>query len=567
MKKILIFIFFYNFSLAWAVDTYNATNNQLSIPKVNVGINTYTDVVITVGSIVSINGADTGTNDDTYNTANNQLSIPLVSADGVVYKNAVITVEKVIAIGNKLPTITWVQTSNSIPTTFESIGLYRSRNGFGAFDFFGKGYKSFFFTSGGEFNTPRSASDAGFLFYSINNKNEIFAETSPLSSNYIAGFVTNYLQGNFGSNSDSLIFIDQGRESLTLPTSQWDHSYLWRLDKVGQSWQVKEFAQELGKQFWHSSNNPIDINGDGVLDFTVSNLIDFNKCQILFVSNKLTGVHDIINLTSSLYKDNVAGQFTIPTSGSSALIKIAGGKYGVVSLPYSVNLPYASATMGTVATLTSDGKSVTSTQFIPVRGTQLTSDLTSTEGYNSIHVLDINGDGLDDFIGIAESSLGGLDNLKRVIVFTQNKDGTFKNANVDLVLPFTYSLPNNSNKPFSDTVSNEFLVIDIDGDGIQDLFFNTQMISQQSVDSYGIRGGLKNANGKFSQYSIPNAKIKFNNEKKPSSGYHYILPTEINGDGIIDFVLVGEDYDKSYISGSNIYGQFFKVSFLLSQKN
>ena len=143
MKKILIFIFFYNFSLAWAVDTYNATNNQLSIPKVNVGINTYTDVVITVGSIVSINGADTGTNDDTYNTANNQLSIPLVSADGVVYKNAVITVEKVIAIGNKLPTITWVQTSNSIPTTLESIGLYRSRNGFGAFDFFGKGYKSF----------------------------------------------------------------------------------------------------------------------------------------------------------------------------------------------------------------------------------------------------------------------------------------------------------------------------------------------------------------------------------------------------------------------------------------
>ena len=223
--------------------------------------------------------------------------------------------------------------------------------------------------------------------------------------------------------------------------------------------------------------------------------------------------------------------------------------------------------MGIVATLTSDGKSVTSTQFIPVRGTQLTSDLTSSEGYNSIHVFDINGDGLDDFIGIAESSVGGLDNLKRVIVFTQNKDGTFKNANVDLGLPFTYSLPNNSNKPFSDTVSNEFLVIDIDGDGIQDLFFNTQMISQQSVDSYGIRGGLKNANGKFSQYSIPNAKIKFNNEKKPSSGYHYILPTEINGDGIIDFVLVGEDYDKSYISSSNIYGQFFKVSFLLSQKN
>ena len=42
---------------AFAVDTYNATNNQLTIPSVNVGSTTYNNVVITVGEIVSVGGA------------------------------------------------------------------------------------------------------------------------------------------------------------------------------------------------------------------------------------------------------------------------------------------------------------------------------------------------------------------------------------------------------------------------------------------------------------------------------------------------------------------------------
>ena len=53
---LLIFIAMFAFNVAWAIDTYNPANNQLSIPSVQVGGTTYTDVVVTVGNVISIGG-------------------------------------------------------------------------------------------------------------------------------------------------------------------------------------------------------------------------------------------------------------------------------------------------------------------------------------------------------------------------------------------------------------------------------------------------------------------------------------------------------------------------------
>ena len=65
MKKILLLILSSISLSAYAFDTY--TNGQLSIPTVQVGPNTYTNVVVTLGTIVSIGtGAPNGFI-DTYN--------------------------------------------------------------------------------------------------------------------------------------------------------------------------------------------------------------------------------------------------------------------------------------------------------------------------------------------------------------------------------------------------------------------------------------------------------------------------------------------------------------------
>ncbi len=97
MKKILLLILSSISLSAYAVDTY--TNGQLSIPTVQVGPNTYTNVVVTLGTIVSIGtGAPNGFI-DTYNLTTGQLSIPSVIVGSTTYSNVVITIGSVVTTG------------------------------------------------------------------------------------------------------------------------------------------------------------------------------------------------------------------------------------------------------------------------------------------------------------------------------------------------------------------------------------------------------------------------------------------------------------------------------------
>lgn len=443
--------------------------------------------------------------------------------------------------------VEWVQTSNSVRVVKEIIGNYRSRTGFGAYNLYDYANKSFMFTSGGEFNnTYRTDSDADFITFSFNN-NLIYIDKNPIGVKYIAGFVTNILEGDFGYGKNSLVMIDQGRESLSLPPSQSDNSYLWRMDKnpLTGLYDVTEFGKEWGRQFWHSSSSPIDIDLDGKLDFVVSNLgaKPNSPTLVLFTANGSTDLGN--NLCPSNWK----------SSGSSALIKLANGNHAVISLPYTVNVPDI-PDKGSIIELDHKAKAVRTTCY-PVRNTDITQELSSSEGYNSIKVMDINSDGLMDFIAIAEYAkpTKNSNHLKRMLYFLQQPDSTFKISNVDLGLTFTYMLPNASlNEEFKDWVSNEFVIGNIEKDK-KALFFNTHLITQSSIDTYGLRGGIAFSKLSASNYTIQPNQIYWNVEQKPFS-YRYIFPTEINNDGIIDFLLIGE-----CLGGENCYN----VSALLSR--
>ena len=97
MKKILLLILSSISLSTFAVDIYN--NDQLLIPSVQVGPNTYTNVVVTLGTIVSIgNGSPSGFI-DTYNLTTGQLSIPSVIVGSTTYSNVVITIGSVVTTG------------------------------------------------------------------------------------------------------------------------------------------------------------------------------------------------------------------------------------------------------------------------------------------------------------------------------------------------------------------------------------------------------------------------------------------------------------------------------------
>lgn len=95
----------------YATDTYNHVNNQLTIPVVVVGDTIYRDVVITVGSILTVGGsnldskypAKPGNTMDSYDPYKNQLTIPNVSAYGFVYYDVVINVGTVLSVKSGEP--------------------------------------------------------------------------------------------------------------------------------------------------------------------------------------------------------------------------------------------------------------------------------------------------------------------------------------------------------------------------------------------------------------------------------------------------------------------------------
>jgi hypothetical protein len=95
MKKILLLILSSISLSAFAVDTYN--NGQLIIPSVQVGANTYTNVVVTLGSVVSIGTGQPNGFIDTYNLANGQLTIPSIIVGSTSYTNVVITIGTIIS--------------------------------------------------------------------------------------------------------------------------------------------------------------------------------------------------------------------------------------------------------------------------------------------------------------------------------------------------------------------------------------------------------------------------------------------------------------------------------------
>lgn len=109
IKKIILTLFFLIASNSFAVDIYNHVNNQLTIPAVSLNDIVYKDVVITVDSVLSVGGSSIDSSYklkskkviDTYDSNRNILTIPSVTAYGVVYYDVVISVGTVLSVGSQ----------------------------------------------------------------------------------------------------------------------------------------------------------------------------------------------------------------------------------------------------------------------------------------------------------------------------------------------------------------------------------------------------------------------------------------------------------------------------------
>lgn len=125
---------------AYATDTYNPVNGQLTIPAVVLGNTVYKDVVITIGPILTVGGSNQDSNypakpsttPDSYDPYKNQLTIPNVSAYGFVYYDVVINVGTVLSVGSSSPVMpplpATIKTSLINSAIFSELSLSNPQN-------------------------------------------------------------------------------------------------------------------------------------------------------------------------------------------------------------------------------------------------------------------------------------------------------------------------------------------------------------------------------------------------------------------------------------------------------
>jgi M6 family metalloprotease-like protein len=86
--------------VAKAADTYDASTGILSIPLVKVDNNYYSNVQVTLGSVLSVGSTlSRALAYDVYNASNGQLLIPVVTTGGNTYFFVLVTVANVVSVG------------------------------------------------------------------------------------------------------------------------------------------------------------------------------------------------------------------------------------------------------------------------------------------------------------------------------------------------------------------------------------------------------------------------------------------------------------------------------------
>lgn len=97
---------------AFAYDTYDATNGQLSIPFVQLDSTLYSNIVITIRDVLSVTGGAPSAMLDTYNPTTNELTIPTVVVSGTIYNNVIVTVDQVVSAINAPQAVSYPVSTN-----------------------------------------------------------------------------------------------------------------------------------------------------------------------------------------------------------------------------------------------------------------------------------------------------------------------------------------------------------------------------------------------------------------------------------------------------------------------
>jgi hypothetical protein len=338
IKKIILTLFFLIASNSFAIDSYNSQNSQLSISGVVVGDTIYKDVVITIGNILSVSGSNQdskyvpkiSTTYDSYDPYTNQLTIPNVYANGILYYDVIVNVGTILSVGSSSP----LNPIALYKTSYENAKLqnlprlifpYKDFNAYAVGNFFGDNKMAVMIAkpnslqcykqTGIDPNCLGSAPDyvkdelrAEFQFYKLTtNGNMERTTTTPLK-----GCLTprKSIVADFNNDGHPDIFVVcHGWDNFVYGRFRGESNKLLLNDAAGQG---KFTVSDVGTaeySFYHGAA-AADVNGDGWVDIVITDTNRSPGANITALINQKNGTFAFDN-NRIFGQGNTAGYYSV----------------------------------------------------------------------------------------------------------------------------------------------------------------------------------------------------------------------------------------------------------------
>ena len=463
--------------------------------------------------------------------------------------------------------------SDPVPTD----SLSRMWEGWAIRDVNGDGLEDLVLANGGEASTPVQPSDSPITIM-LGQPDYTFklADTSELPPpGWINDFV--FLDSNNNGIAE-IIAIDHGVEIATSldpsvfdptagdPEEYWEPLGIYEFDTNSNKF-VDRTDEAIGNKpnFYHSASNTADINKDGIKDLIVTSLDSDGSFNIFTGDSN----NVIVESSESLLRSRL-NELTADTSrdfvvaGTAAFLDYgADGDYDPITLPYDYNPEHPRSEDGVIFEF-DDGEFIADHSFNVRTGPDF--EIDSSWGYSHTQTQDINGDGLQDIVALAEDP-NTLPNGNAVfITMIQKKNGSFL---VSKAFPDEPIITNREGALHPETgyqwTDKKFRLADLDSDGDLDLYWGELSAQDSSTLETGLY--FNDGGGRFYK---DDQKAHFLTEQIqwPGESDTKTLMQDLNGDGIGDFVSItttyGEDSAhtvRSYLSESSIAANPSEIRF------